>query len=55
MKQFSCGIDVPSPSVPAGVTCRGRAFGIALRYEDLNDHDQLRRDPVMAVLIGKPG
>ena len=25
-----------------------RMLGIALGYEDLNDHDQLRRDPVMA-------
>jgi Transposase DDE domain group 1 len=30
-----------------------RAFGIALGYEDLIDHDQLRHDPVMAVLGGK--
>jgi Transposase DDE domain group 1 len=30
-----------------------RIFGIALGYEDLNDHDQLRRDPVLAVLAGK--
>src|SRR5262249_37542065 len=30
-----------------------RVFGIALGYEDLNDHDQLRHDPVMAVLAGK--
>jgi Transposase DDE domain group 1 len=30
-----------------------RVFGIALGYEDLNDHDGLRRDPVMAVLAGK--
>ena len=30
-----------------------RVFGIALGYEDLNDHDDLRRDPVMAVLAGK--
>jgi hypothetical protein len=28
-------------------------FGLALGYEDLNDHDQLRHDPVMAVLAGK--
>jgi len=27
--------------------------GIALGYEDLNDHDVLRHDPVMAVLAGK--
>src|SRR5271170_2638136 len=30
-----------------------RVFGIALGYEDLNDHDQLRHDPLMAVLAGK--
>ena len=30
-----------------------RVFGIALGYEDLNDHDGLRCDPVMAVLAGK--
>jgi hypothetical protein len=27
-----------------------RVYGIALGYEDLNDHDQLRHDPVLAVL-----
>src|SRR5664279_1109775 len=32
---------------------RQRVFGIALGYEDLNDHDELRRDPMMAVLAGK--
>ena len=30
-----------------------RVFGLALGYEDLNDHDQLRHDPIMAVLAGK--
>jgi Transposase DDE domain group 1 len=30
-----------------------RVFGITLGYEDLIDHDQLRHDPVMAVLGGK--
>ena len=30
-----------------------RVFGIALGYEDLLDHDQLRRDPALAVLAGK--
>lgn len=30
-----------------------RVFGIALGYEDLNDHDQLRHDPMMAILAGK--
>ena len=30
-----------------------RVFGIALGYEDVLDHDQLRHDPAMAVLAGK--
>ncbi len=30
-----------------------RVFAIALGYEDLNDHDELRDDPMMAVLAGK--
>jgi hypothetical protein len=30
-----------------------RVFGIALGYEDLNDHETLRHDPVFGVLIGK--
>lgn len=30
-----------------------RVFGICLGYEDLNDHDQLRIDPLLAVAVGK--
>ena len=30
-----------------------RIYGLALGYEDLNDHDQLRSDPLIAALIGK--
>lgn len=30
-----------------------RVYGLALGYEDLNDHDQLRQDPLMNVLAGK--
>src|SRR5271157_65074 len=30
-----------------------RVYGLALGYEDLNDHDQLRHDPLMGVLAGK--
>src|ERR1700751_608877 len=30
-----------------------RVFAIALGYEDLNDHEALRHDPMMAVLAGK--
>lgn len=30
-----------------------RVFGLALGYEDLNDHDQLRRDPVLGAALNK--
>lgn len=30
-----------------------RVFALALGYEDLNDHDQLRADPLLATLVGK--
>jgi len=30
-----------------------RIFGLALGYEDLSDHDELRKDPALAVLAGK--
>src|SRR5260370_12344232 len=30
-----------------------RVIGIALGYEDLLDHDQLRHDPVVAAVVGK--
>ena len=30
-----------------------RVYALALGYEDLNDHDQLREDPLLAVLSGK--
>ncbi|CAB4244306.1 transposase [Methylacidimicrobium sp. AP8] len=30
-----------------------RIFGIAMGYEDLNDHEQLRTDPLVALLSGK--
>lgn len=29
-----------------------RVFGLALGYEDVNDHDELRHDPVLGVLAG---
>ncbi len=32
---------------------RQRIFGLALGYEDLNDHEQLRRDPLIAAAVGK--
>ena len=30
-----------------------RTYALALGYEDLNDHDDLRHDPLLAVLVGK--
>ena len=32
---------------------RQRVYGLALGYEDLNDHEQLRQDPLLAMLAGK--
>jgi hypothetical protein len=31
-----------------------RVYGLALGYEDLNDHDDLRHDPLLATVVGKP-
>jgi hypothetical protein len=33
--------------------CAQRLIGLALGYEDLNDHAALRRDPLLAVAVGK--
>jgi hypothetical protein len=30
-----------------------RVYGLALGYEDLNDHEQLRTDPGFGILAGK--
>ena len=30
-----------------------RVYGTALGYEDLNDHEQLRHDPLLAVMAGR--
>src|SRR6202050_2938351 len=30
-----------------------RIYGLALGYEDINDHEQLRKDPVFGVLAGR--
>ena len=32
-----------------------RLYALALGYEDLNDHDELRHDPLLAVLVGGGG
>lgn len=38
---------------PVSALLAQRVYGLALGYEDLNDHDQLRADPLMGVLVGK--
>jgi Transposase DDE domain group 1 len=30
-----------------------RIYGLALGYEDLNDHEELRRDPLLGLLVGR--
>lgn len=32
---------------------RQRVLGLALAYEDLNDHEELRTDPLLATVVGK--
>jgi hypothetical protein len=52
----ACFIDARSPELiehSLETLIGQRLFGLALGYEDLNDHDDLRHDPVMAVLAGK--
>jgi hypothetical protein len=51
-----CFVDARNPDLVehAVKTLVGqRIFALALGYEDLNDHDELRHDPVLAVLAGK--
>jgi len=51
-----CFIDGRRPDLiehDVATLVRQRVVGLALGYEDLNDHDELRHDPVMAVLAGK--
>lgn len=38
---------------PVHVLVAQRVFGLALGYEDVNDHDDLRHDPTLAALVGK--
>ena len=37
---------------PVAALVAQRVYGLALGYEDLNDHDTLRADPLLAVLAG---
>lgn len=55
-KLAACFTDRRDPRLlehPAELLIRQRIFGLALGYEDLNDHDNLRRDPLMATACGK--
>ena len=57
LRQFAaCFRDYRKPALvehTVGELVRQRVYGIALGYEDLNDHDQLRQDPLLAMLSGK--
>ena len=33
--------------------CRQRLYGLALGYEDVIDHDELRSDALLAAVVGK--
>ncbi len=51
-----CFLDGRDPQLvkhPVQEMVAQRIYGLALGYEDLNDHEQLRRDPLMGVLSGK--
>ena len=51
-----CFVDRRDPSLiehSVATLVGQRIFGLALGYEDLNDHDALRHDPLFAVLAGK--
>jgi hypothetical protein len=50
---FSDGRSAKDVEHTVGTLVGQRVFGIALGYEDLIDHDQLRHDPVLATLAGK--
>ena len=49
---FTDGRDPEQVEHPLEQLLAQRVFGLALGYEDLNDHDQLRADPLLAVMAG---
>jgi Transposase DDE domain group 1 len=57
IEQFAtCFTDHRDPALvehPLVDLLKQRIYGLCLGYEDLNDHDQLRHDPLLAVLVGK--
>jgi DDE family transposase len=58
IRQFAaCFTDHRDPSLIEHTTehlVAQRVYALALGYEDLNDHDDLRRDPLLAAVVGKP-
>jgi hypothetical protein len=51
-----CFLDARSPLLVEHTVAQlvaQRVYGLALGYEDLNDHEQLRQDPLLRVLAGK--
>ncbi len=50
---FSDGRRTVAGQAPLSEMLAQRIYGLALGYEDLNDHEQLRSDPLLAVLSGK--
>ena len=57
IRQFSaCFTDHRDPDLiehTVGELVAQRVYALALGYEDLNDHDDLRHDPLLAALVGK--
>jgi hypothetical protein len=50
---FSDGRDADRVEHPLPEMLSQRIYGLALGYEDLNDHEQLRSDPLFGLLSGK--
>ena len=57
LRQFAaCFTDHRDPELiehPLDHLIAQRVYALALGYEDLNDHDDLRRDPLLATVVGK--
>ena len=57
LRQFAgCFVDHRDPDAiehPVYDLVAQRVYGLALGYEDLNDHDELRADPLLAAVVGK--
>jgi hypothetical protein len=57
LTRFSqCFVDLRNPDLiehSVEQLIRQRVYALALGYEDLNDHDQLRQDPLLGVMAGQ--